>query len=117
MISLNPSFVVDKTNVDTAYRRNLIRHKVLPPLREINERIEQKATDMCAHLREDMQFLFDELKQYVNGELLPGVGGGIASLPAGGEKGQALMKQSSADGDVAWQYPPSGGGGGSGLRG
>lgn len=65
-------------------------------------------------VREDMQFLFDEVKQYVNGELLPGMEGGIASLPAGGEKGQALMKQSSADGDVAWQYPPSGGGGGGG---
>ena len=50
-------FVEDKTNADTAYRRNLIRHKVLPPLRAINERVEQKATDMCAHLREDMQFL------------------------------------------------------------
>ena len=57
-------FVVDKTNVDTAYRRNLIRHKVLPPLREINERVEQKATDMCAHLREDMQFLEEAAKAF-----------------------------------------------------
>ena len=53
----NIGFVEDKTNVDTAYRRNLIRHKVLPTLRDINERVEQKTTDMCAHLREDMQFL------------------------------------------------------------
>ncbi|MBO7151122.1 MAG: tRNA lysidine(34) synthetase TilS, partial [Clostridia bacterium] len=57
-------FVEDGTNADTVYRRNLIRHKVLSPLREINDRIEQKATAMCAHLREDMQYLDQAAKAW-----------------------------------------------------
>ncbi|MBE6760427.1 MAG: tRNA lysidine(34) synthetase TilS [Ruminococcaceae bacterium] len=30
------SFVTDETNADTAYRRNLIRHEVIPTLRKVN---------------------------------------------------------------------------------
>ena len=39
------------------------------------------------------------------------------SLPAGGTTGQALIKQSSTDGDAAWQDIPGGGGGGGGSDG
>ena len=54
-------------------------------------------------VRADMQFLFDEVKQYLNEEVAPEIDD--VSLPAGGVKGQALMKLSSANGDVAWQFP------------
>lgn len=67
------------------------------------------------NVRADLQWLFDEIKQYLNGELLPGIE--TPELPAGGVKGQALMKLSSEDGDVAWQYPSPSSGGESGEGG
>lgn len=59
-------------------------------------------------VREDMQYPLDEIKKYLNGTLLPGLKEG--ALPAGGEKGQALVKLSDKDGDVGWEtLSPAGG--------
>ena len=51
------AYMEDKTNRDTVYRRNLIRHAVLPHLRQINPSLEERVSTMCAHLREDLSFI------------------------------------------------------------
>lgn len=44
------SYVTDSTNADTHYRRNKIRHEVLPLLRTMNGKIEQTLNDMAQRL-------------------------------------------------------------------
>lgn len=43
-------FVTDHTNTDTRFRRNKIRHEVLPLLRSINPSVDQAITDTMQHL-------------------------------------------------------------------
>lgn len=43
-------FVTDHTNTDTRFRRNKIRHDVLPLLRSINPSVDQAITDSIRHL-------------------------------------------------------------------
>lgn len=43
-------FVTDHTNTDTRFRRNKIRHDVLPLLRSINPSVDQAITDTMQHL-------------------------------------------------------------------
>ena len=51
------SYVSDSTNGDVAYRRNLMRNKVLPHLRACNPAVERSALRLTENLREDMLFL------------------------------------------------------------
>lgn len=44
-------YVTDSTNADTHIRRNLLRHKVLPLLREINPRINRTLHEMALRMR------------------------------------------------------------------
>ena len=46
------SYVTDSTNSDTHYRRNKIRHEVLPLLRTMNGRIDTTLNDMAQRLEE-----------------------------------------------------------------
>lgn len=43
-------FVTDHTNTDTRFRRNKIRHEVLPLLRSINPSVDQAIADTMCHL-------------------------------------------------------------------
>lgn len=49
--------VTDETNTDTAYTRNLIRHEVLPHLREITHSPEDSTSRMISLLRQDDDYL------------------------------------------------------------
>ena len=49
----NLSFVSDSTNLSDAHTRNLLRHKVIPVLKQINPAAEEAAGRMCTSLKED----------------------------------------------------------------
>lgn len=51
------SFVTDSTNTDTHYRRNKVRHELLPLLREMNPSIDRTLTETMFHLRQTEDFL------------------------------------------------------------
>ena len=51
------TFVVDSTNADVQYRRNKIRHEVLPLLRTLNPSIDRTLTETMHRLREAEQAL------------------------------------------------------------
>jgi len=65
-------FVEDESNAETAYRRNLLRHEVMPVLRQINPSLDRAVTRMCEHLRQDEDFLSalaqSELARYARRE-------------------------------------------------
>ena len=56
----------DSSNQSTKYQRNLIRHKVIPNLQQINPSLESTFTKTLAHLR-DTEILFNEIiQQYLS---------------------------------------------------
>lgn len=68
----------DSTNESDAYSRNLIRHRVLPVLRQLNPRAEEAFGRAAAHAREDDDYLRSLAAPYAEqGEVQE-----IASLPA-----------------------------------
>lgn len=46
------SFVTDSSNTDTRYRRNKVRHELLPLLRTMNPNVDSVLTETMKHLRE-----------------------------------------------------------------
>jgi tRNA(Ile)-lysidine synthase len=50
------SFITDSTNIDTKYKRNLIRHEILPRLGEINTSISQTLHQTTSRLNEALYF-------------------------------------------------------------
>ena len=50
-------FVEDSSNGESVYRRNRLRHEVLPVLRELNPRLTESATATIRSLREDEAYL------------------------------------------------------------
>ena len=46
------TFVTDSSNTDTHYRRNKVRHELLPLLREMNPSIDRTLTETMSHLRQ-----------------------------------------------------------------
>ena len=62
----NIDFVIDGTYLAVDYTRNLIRHKVLPTLKDINDSLEQTVFNMTENVREDTEFIEDlAYKQYL----------------------------------------------------
>lgn len=53
-------YVEDASNADTSYRRNRMRHEVVPVLKDLNPRIEHAVTQATRLLREDEDF-FDTM--------------------------------------------------------
>ena len=47
----------DKTNFDTHYKRNFIRHKIVPLLKELNPAAEERASSMCELISRDDEFI------------------------------------------------------------
>lgn len=50
-------FIVDKSNFDTSYRRNLIRHEVVSVLKEMNPSLENAISKMTISVTEDANLL------------------------------------------------------------
>lgn len=57
-------FCTDKTNKDTKYKRNLIRGKVIPYLKEVNPNIAKTTAKNTQNLREIDDFLTQTAEQY-----------------------------------------------------
>ena len=53
----NLEFVTDSSNLSDDYSRNLLRHKAVPVLKELNGSVENTVTSMCQGLKEDLDFL------------------------------------------------------------
>lgn len=51
------TYVTDSTNADTHYRRNKVRHELLPLLRTINPGIDRTLTETMSRLRETEEWL------------------------------------------------------------
>lgn len=68
-------FREDSTNSDTAFKRNKIRHEVIPLLQEINPSLLDTFSANAAHLREAGAIL-DEWFSEVSGEVVCGFAGG-----------------------------------------
>lgn len=69
------SHVEDSSNADDAFRRNLLRHQVLPVLRQLNPQVSKAALRTAELLREDEDCLdalaADFLQNFDDGESLP----------------------------------------------
>lgn len=66
-------FVTDSTNSDTDVSRNLIRHKIVPILEELNGSVRENAARFCASARESGE-LIEELAE---GHILENLDGGV----------------------------------------
>lgn len=65
-------YVTDKTNDDTDYTRNLIRHTVVPTLRRINPRADMAALRLSDSAREDDGYITGIAEEFINGrEYIP----------------------------------------------
>lgn len=53
-------FVTDETNFETAYTRNVVRHRVLPLLREINPAVDHALLRLSRHAGEDADYLNEQ---------------------------------------------------------
>jgi tRNA(Ile)-lysidine synthase len=63
----------DESNFDTAFRRNYIRHEVIPELKKLNPSLTESVTRLTGSLKEDETYLsnlaYDEIQQH--GEQFP----------------------------------------------
>ncbi|MBQ9745974.1 MAG: hypothetical protein IJW21_04055, partial [Clostridia bacterium] len=56
----------DATNADVHYRRNFIRHRVVPEMRELNPALHRRVGAMCESLRCDEDFICGEAYRFIN---------------------------------------------------
>ncbi|MFA5561114.1 MAG: tRNA lysidine(34) synthetase TilS [Eubacteriales bacterium] len=68
--SLGLAYVEDETNADLSYRRNYLRHEVLPRLQQLNPRLESGLSVMCRHLSEDLAYIESQAAAYVQAHAL-----------------------------------------------
>ncbi len=92
-------FVTDHTNTDTRFRRNKIRHEVLPLLRSINPSVDQAITNTMQHLS-GTAYLAEYAVNHLRNILCKNVDNGIdidkttlLSLPFPTEGRQALLHE------------------------
>ncbi|MBR6572750.1 MAG: tRNA lysidine(34) synthetase TilS [Clostridia bacterium] len=57
------SYVTDSSNLSDDYSRNLLRHRAVPVLKELNPSVENTITSMCQGLKEDLDFLETSAKK------------------------------------------------------
>lgn len=69
----NVPFVTDSTNLSDEYTRNLIRHKVVPVLKELNSSVEYSVSKTVSILREDNAFLKAESDNFLKQNLVDNV--------------------------------------------
>lgn len=65
----NQPYMTDSTNADTCYRRNFIRHRLLPLLHELNPKVEEKLNEMARHLQQTER-IYQRGLQQAEAELL-----------------------------------------------
>jgi tRNA(Ile)-lysidine synthase len=70
-------FVTDKTNDDTDYTRNFLRHKVVPVIKEIFPSADQAVKRLSSTVREEDEFLDELAKESLS------LGDGVAEIPLG----------------------------------
>lgn len=63
IIENNLSYVTDSSNLSDDYSRNLLRHKAVSVLKELNPSVENTITSMCQGLKEDLDFLETSAKK------------------------------------------------------
>ncbi len=83
----------DSSNLDEAYTRNRLRHRVLPLLREENPSIEVTLSNLAELAREEEARWTAELERILPGLLLPGKpvrGGGRSNSTAPGSQAVAI---------------------------
>ncbi len=60
------SFCTDKTNSDTDYTRNFIRHKIVPLIKEINPNAESRVVSACENLSRDESFILETARDFIS---------------------------------------------------
>ncbi len=68
--SVEIGYVTDKTNFDTDYTRNYIRHEILPKFRRITNSPEAAITKLCANLRSGCELISDTASAVLGGRTL-----------------------------------------------
>lgn len=58
-------YVTDSTNSETDYKRNFIRHEILPKLKELSEDPEEQVAKFCSHLRADNLYIEGEAQAFL----------------------------------------------------
>ncbi len=66
----NIPFVTDSTNLSDEYSRNLLRHKVIPILKELNPSVEETVLKTVSALREDNNFIKTVADRYLKENLV-----------------------------------------------
>lgn len=66
------AYVEDSSNTLDIYARNLIRHRVIPVLKEINPRFAENVTSTAALVRDDEAFLNGEAMRFIDGHFKNG---------------------------------------------
>lgn len=81
--SKGEEFTTDKSNFDTSYRRNLIRHEIVSVLKEINPSLEKAISKMTISVTEDANLL-NSMAQIAYNK---------AKIKCGGLKANILLEQ------------------------
>ena len=69
LAELQQPYVTDSTNADTQFRRNFVRHRLMPPLREMNPSVEVTLAATAEHLHEALS-VYEVGMSLLNAELL-----------------------------------------------
>ena len=59
-------YVTDSTNAQTDYKRNYIRHEILPKFKALTITPESQITRLCAHLRADNAYIEGDAENFLN---------------------------------------------------
>ncbi|MBQ8403618.1 MAG: tRNA lysidine(34) synthetase TilS [Clostridia bacterium] len=62
---LGLGFCTDATNSDVHYRRNFIRHEIVPKMRELNHALHTRVGAMCESLRTDEDFIMSAVHAFM----------------------------------------------------
>ena len=63
LADVRADYVTDSTNADTAYRRNYVRHKIIPRLRKVNPALERSLLRLSESVKSDADYLDGEAKK------------------------------------------------------
>ncbi len=61
----NQDFVTDKTNFDTSYTRNFVRHQIVPMLNKLNPSFDESIKNLTDIMREQQDFFKTEAKRFL----------------------------------------------------
>ncbi len=65
-------YVTDSTNAETDYKRNYIRHEILPKLASLTENPEAQVTRLSAHLRADNDYIEGVAEEFLSKNIREG---------------------------------------------